>query len=63
MKSTKPYEPFCLQVERNFKLRNSEEKPKDSKPRRLTRPISPNFQMAARKKLREGSHESYSESS
>ena len=46
----KPYEPLCLQVERNFRLRASDEKPKgdDGKPRKLTRPKSPNLQVAVR---------------
>ena len=40
------YEPLCQQLERNFKLRASEEKTKDDgKPRKLTRPISPNLQI------------------
>ena len=38
------YEPLCLQIERNFRLRASDEKRStDGKPRKLTRPISPNL--------------------
>ena len=45
------YEPLCHQLERNFRLRASDEKPKgeaDGKPRRLTRPKSPILQLAIR---------------
>lgn len=45
------YEPLCHQLERNFRLRASDEKPKgqaDNKPRRLTRPKSPIMQLAIR---------------
>lgn len=48
------YEPLWQQLERNFQLR-SEEKPKDSgRPRKLTRPISPNLQIVQRLKFRDG---------
>ena len=58
------YEPLCLQLERNFRLRASDEKRStDGKPRKLTRPISPNLQVAARKKLRGDSMDSRSETS
>ena len=46
--SQREHEPLCLQVQRNFKLRASDEKPLDDKPRKLTRPISPNLQVDAR---------------
>jgi len=50
IKSAQSYEPLCLQVERNFKLRDSAEKPSydASKPRKLTRPKSPNLQLVVR---------------
>ena len=59
--ASKQHEPLCLQVQRNFKLRASDEKPIDNKPRKLTRPVSPNFQMVARLKLKAGSHGSISD--
>ena len=53
-KSVHSYEPLCLQVERNFKLRESADKPNTdaNKARKLTRPISPNLQLTVRNKLR-----------
>ena len=40
------YEPLCKQLERNFRLRASDEKPcGGDKPRTLTKPISPNLQL------------------
>ena len=59
--SHKEHEPLCLEVERNFKLRASDEKPLDDKPRKLTHPISPNLQVDARQKLKVGSQGDNSE--
>ena len=54
MKKEAAYEPLQQQIERSFKLRESEEKTEDDKPKKLTRPVGPTLQVEERLKLKEG---------